>query len=62
VDARQWLALALAALVVAAVSHVADRRRLQRSEPDRIGVIDWRTVQIAAIAVMLLAISLAAAL
>jgi hypothetical protein len=47
------------AVIVAGGSGWADHRRRQRRDPDRIGMIDWRTLQLAAIAVALIAISIA---
>lgn len=38
---------ACAALAVA--SGVADRRRARRSDPDRVGVVPWTTLQLAAL-------------
>ncbi len=51
--------LAAAAFVLAALSGWADHRRRRRVDLDRVGMIDWRTVQLAAIATVLVAVSLA---
>jgi hypothetical protein len=34
----------LAALVLAAVARLADRRRMRRSDPDAVGFMPWTTV------------------
>jgi len=36
-----------------------DRRRARRSDPDAVGVLDWRTVQLVAIAGTLVLVALA---
>jgi hypothetical protein len=41
-------------VALAAVSAVAERRRVNRHDLDRVGVIDWRTVQLAALAGLVL--------
>ena len=47
-------------VVVAVFSGWADYRRRRRTDLDRVGLVDWRTVQIAAIATALITVSLAA--
>jgi hypothetical protein len=47
------------AAVVAILAAVADRRTRLRSDLDRVGAVDWRTIQVAAIAAVLLSISIA---
>lgn len=51
--------MAAAAILLAGWSGWADHRRRERRDLDRVGMIDWRTVQLAAIAVALVAISIA---
>jgi hypothetical protein len=50
--ATQAVLLGAAASCVLAAGGAAwgDRRRSGRSDPDAVGVLDWRTVQLAAIA------------
>ncbi len=57
---RPWLiGAAAAAVAIALLSEWADRRRRRRADLDRVGLVDWRTMQIAAIAGALIAISIA---
>jgi hypothetical protein len=53
-----WWATGAAALI-ALLAALADRRRIQRPDLDRITPIDWRTVQLAAIVAVLLLVSAA---
>jgi hypothetical protein len=53
-----WAA-AGAAAALALLSGWADHRRRRRADLDRISMIDWRTVQIAAIAGAIISVSLA---
>jgi hypothetical protein len=53
-----WWAAGAAALI-ALLAALADRRRIQRPDLDRITPIDWRTVQLAAIVAVLLLVSAA---
>ncbi|WP_374943466.1 hypothetical protein [Sphingomonas sp.] len=53
-----WVAAAVA-LAVAVMAGLADRGRKRRSDLDRIGWVDWRTVQM--LALMGMAISVAVA-
>ena len=46
-----WWGGAAVALVVAIIAGVADRRRTRRDDLDRVGWVDWRTVQMAALIV-----------
>jgi hypothetical protein len=51
---------AAASCAVAAVGAAwGDRRRVQRRDPDAVGLLDWRTVQIVAIAGGLVSAALA---
>ncbi len=43
--ALRWWIAAAAALGVAVLAGVADWRRKRRVDLDRIGMVDWRTVQ-----------------
>lgn len=54
-----WWLVTGAAVLVAIGSGWADHRRLRRDDPDRVGYIDWRTVQITALAGAIIAASLA---
>ena len=53
-----WSAVALS-VVVAILSGWADHRRVSRDNLDRIGIIDWRTVQLVAIATAIIGASVA---
>lgn len=53
-----WIVVAIA-FVVAVGSGLADRSRMRRTDLDRVGMIDWRTLQLVAIAVLLIGASLA---
>jgi hypothetical protein len=44
-----WLAVTLAAIMLAAVAGLRERRRKRRVDPDRVGWIDWPTVQMLAL-------------
>ncbi|WP_326525601.1 hypothetical protein [Sphingomonas sp.] len=39
---------AAACAAVAVAGMIADRRRVRRDDPDRVGVVNWTTVQLAA--------------
>jgi len=55
-----WLLCGAAgAFALALAAAFADRRRRLRRDLDRIGVVDWRTVQMAAVLATLLLLSLA---
>lgn len=55
-----WLFCGAAGAVAFALAAAfADRRRRLRRDLDRIGVVDWRTVQMAAVLATLLLLSLA---
>ncbi|MGP7794638.1 hypothetical protein [Sphingomonas sp. CLY1604] len=47
-----------AALLLAVVAALADRRRRLRHDPDRVGWVDWRTVQMAALLATILLVSI----
>ncbi len=49
---------AAAALLLALVAGLLDRRRRLRADPDRVGWVDWRTVQMAALLGAILLVSL----
>lgn len=53
-----WIVVAIA-FAMAVGSGLADRRRMRRTDLDRVGMIDWRTLQLVAIAVLLIGASLA---
>jgi hypothetical protein len=46
-----------ASLAVALGAAFADRRRRLRDDPDRVGLVDWRTVQMAALLATILLVS-----
>ena len=56
---HKWWLVAGAAVLVAVWSGIADHRRVRRDDLDRVGFVDWRTVQIAALAGAIIAASLA---
>ncbi len=58
--ALAWVA-AGGAGIVAVAAEFADRARRARADLDRIGPIDWRSVQMAAMLAMMLAIGIAMA-
>ncbi|MCP3736451.1 hypothetical protein M9979_16410 [Sphingomonas sp. RP10(2022)] len=45
-------------LLLALIAALADRRRRLRDDPDRVGWVDWRTVQMAALLATILLVSL----
>ena len=49
---------AAGALLVALAAALADRRRRLRDDPDRVGWVDWRTVQMAALLATILLLSI----
>ena len=51
-----WCAGGTVLLALAAA--FADRRRRLRADPDRVGLVDWRTVQMAALLATILLVSL----
>ena len=53
-----WIG-ASAAGVTALVAAIGERRRQQRDDPDRVGVLDWRSIQLFAILALLLCVSVA---
>lgn len=44
-------------LLLAVAAALADRRRRLRDDPDRVGWVDWRTVQMAALLATILLVS-----
>jgi hypothetical protein len=50
--------IAIGTLLLALVAAFADRRRRLRDDPDRVGWVDWRTVQMAALLATILLVSL----
>jgi hypothetical protein len=54
-----WWGIAAAAIVVALGSGWADHRRAHRRDLDQIGLIDWRTTQLVALASAMIATSIA---
>jgi len=44
--ARPWWIAVAVAVVLAIAAGIADWRRSRRADLDRIGVLDWRTVQV----------------
>ncbi len=52
-------ALAVVAVVLAVVAGLADYRQRKRSDLDRIGVLDWRTIQVFALIVAIVSAGLA---
>lgn len=58
----EWLGVAGIALVVAALAWFADRRRMQRRDPDAVGWVPWRGVAFWSVTVAVLALSVAAKL
>ena len=52
---RPWIAAALAG-VVAVAAGLAERARGRRRELDRVGLVDWRTVQMAAMLALMVAV------
>lgn len=53
-----WIAAGVAGAVAVAAG-LADRTRTRRRELDRIGWVDWRTVQMAAMLALLVSVGLA---
>jgi hypothetical protein len=51
--------IAIGTLLLALVAAFADRRRRLRDDPDRVGWVDWRTVQMAAMLAAMVAVGLA---
>lgn len=52
-----WLAAAALALAIAVLAGFGERRRKRRADLDRVGLVDWSTVQmIALVAVAILSI------
>ncbi len=47
-----------AAVLVALFAALSDRRRRLRADPDRVGWVDWRTVQLAALLAAILLVSI----
>lgn len=43
-DAGRWTIIAVAGLLVAAMALLADRRRMKRKAPDRVGWVPWTPV------------------
>jgi hypothetical protein len=46
------------AVLLALAAAYADRRRRLRTDPDRVGLVDWRTVQMAALLATILLVSI----
>lgn len=44
--------------MVAGVAVLGDRRRTRRADPDRVGVVDWRSIQLAALVATILLVSI----
>ncbi|MDE1914619.1 MAG: hypothetical protein KGJ57_04050 [Sphingomonadales bacterium] len=57
---REWLEVAGAALVVAALAWFADTRRMRRRDPDAVGWVPWRAVAFWSVMVAVLALSVTA--
>lgn len=56
--APAWIAAGVAG-AAAVTAGLADRARVRRPDPDRIGWVDWRTVQMAAMLALLVSVGLA---
>lgn len=54
-----WAAIAAAAVIVALISVLADRRRHQRKSIDDVGFMPWTGISVAAMMIGLVSIALA---
>jgi hypothetical protein len=50
---------AVAALLLAILAGIGDWRRRRRSDPDRVGMIDWRTLQFVALVAAAICVAVA---
>jgi hypothetical protein len=57
-QARLWSGVA-ALVALAVASAFAERRRMRRSDPDRVGVVPWLSVQLFALVAALIVASVA---
>lgn len=53
------IAVAISGALLTGLAHVADRRRLRRASPDRVGFMPWPTLSMIGVGVALLGAALA---